>query len=425
MSPLNQAQLQTIAKVLDVPPTCFPAEIVKMITEEVYKDSPKKLLHMIRSIPPRTHFTAWAGAARESYYREVVIEEVDGSGKCLQRAARSTELAPFPWSKVRTLSIVYVNLSFFLGSPGGFKLKHLNSQRVEFDDKDQTVMRGIHRNVCKIIAACTILKTLDIHLRSYHRTIDREMGLFPTSLCSNLQEVAVHCDNVWSRAHAFLKLHSEQLTTVSLMDEHYGDPTPHLPTITFPRLMNWSRDTSGMGLIQSAEQITSISSDEIDAHHGDESRGMGLLLFHISRLGLATLTHLHVQLHVRFDHDEEEDIHLLAAVVKSCPSLITLDMASSSFIFQPMINAWTMDNHAEGDMIHVAKVLKGLRNIVAFGYHYAHATIFEDPNMTAEDVRKEENWVTMLYEGCPLLRSCKFSKSHNFLSKAHSLVLTA
>lgn len=108
MSTLTQAQLRELACSFIKPPAHLPLEIVKVITEEVYKDDPKRCLQIIRSIPPRAGLGTWEGAALESYYYDVRIGYKNDNGIGLQRAVDSTMANATPWSKVFHLAIMYV-----------------------------------------------------------------------------------------------------------------------------------------------------------------------------------------------------------------------------------------------------------------------------------------------------------------------------
>lgn len=230
----------------------------------------------------------------------------------------------------------------------------------------------------------------------------------PTQVFPSLKTVSVSCANVWEISHAFLEQNAAHLITVHLADDDHMLPSPSLARISFPKLLTWNGNVSGMNLIGSAHHITCINGEELDANVLDISRGVGLLLFNVGRLRLISLTNLQLLLNVRFDHDQTTDIGLLAAITTACPSLVKLDLMSSWEVYYPQINAWTQHDHDEANMQHITNLMHRLPQITVLGYHYMHYDLLHDPKLTPRDIAEERTWVNILSQRCPRLKRCKF-----------------
>lgn len=99
-------QQRQLSKKLTRPPTNFPIEIIRTITDMVQHNDPDKVLAMILSISTRPPLCAWADAVRESYYHDVHIARTSSSGGVtLLLAVDSTELNPKLWQNVHCLRI--------------------------------------------------------------------------------------------------------------------------------------------------------------------------------------------------------------------------------------------------------------------------------------------------------------------------------
>lgn len=269
---------------------------------------------------------------------------------------------------------------------------------------------AITMNIMKLISACPNIKVLDITVSR----VGRETGPLPCFLPAitfpYLHEISIFSADVWNGTYTFLGKNAEHLTMIDLVDENNGQPDATFTTIPFPNLRMWNGNVNGMSLIQSANNVVAINGEELDAEPRDPTRGVGLLLSNIARLNLVTLTTLQLQLNVKYDHRQTEDIHLLSAIVQTCPLLYKLDVMSTWEVYRPQVNVWTQHGHSEGNMGNVVSLIGRMPNITVLGYHYVHYDLFREPKLSSQDIEEEHKWVKMFGEVCPNLRCCKFGK---------------